>query len=633
MPLRLKTKFTLTTALLVLCVAALTSFLYLATLVRTLLDEARDRARFVTQQVYLQAQHALADAAEQGLAPASDSPEDLREYVRSVLDSNEGVRSQIAGAVGYLSTIYEVNIVGRQGLTLISSDPARAGLPAEPRKNLDQLASASWLEQLRALYGPAQVYEVSLGFNLGGEPFGEIRAGVITTLLRDRIAPRLRAAVLLALLAVVLSTAVAALASHFSLRPLARISEQLDRMARDSVVPSAPAPQPPADDPAPADELGAVRSKIDHIEAQMRGAREVFSTLRENLNQVMAGLDDALLLFAADGRNVLATPAVERLLGATPDSLLGKTAREIFPEGHPFCAALRFEGSHLLATQPRELTLNGAGAVRRVQVRVQALAAGAEGASRGAVVVLRDVDSIERLGSQIEVSERLAALGRVTAGVAHEVKNPLNSMRLWIENLKEHIPPDEAEPRRAVQILDAEIDRLDRVVRTFLDFTRPVQLHLEETSLESLCREVLLLARPQIEKARVEIRQDFEPALPPVRVDRALLKQALLNLVLNACEAMPDGGSLTLSVRRRSDMGQISVSDTGCGIPPEFQGKIFQLYFTTRKGGSGIGLATTYRIVQLHNGSIDFHSEVGRGTTFRMEFPLARSAAPPQAAS
>jgi len=111
--------------------------------------------------------------------------------------------------------------------------------------------------------------------------------------------------------------------------------------------------------------------------------------------------------------------------------------------------------------------------------------------------------------------------------------------------------------------------------------------------------------------------------VPEVYVDRALLKQAVLNLVLNAAEAMPNGGQMRLVLSRRGEMAEITVGDTGKGISAENRQKIFQLFFTTRPGGSGIGLATTFRIVQLHNGSIDFTSEVGRGTTFRIELPLA----------
>jgi signal transduction histidine kinase len=171
--------------------------------------------------------------------------------------------------------------------------------------------------------------------------------------------------------------------------------------------------------------------------------------------------------------------------------------------------------------------------------------------------------------------------------------------------------------------LDKEIDRLDTVVKRFLDFTRPMEVRLEATQLADILREVVEVAQPQLRKSKVEVAQLLPIDVPEVYVDRGLLKQAVLNLVLNAVEAMPSGGKLQMMLSRRGEMAEISVGDTGKGIPPENKQKIFQLFFTTRKGGSGIGLASTFRIVQLHNGSIDFTSEVGRGTTFRIELPLA----------
>jgi signal transduction histidine kinase len=242
----------------------------------------------------------------------------------------------------------------------------------------------------------------------------------------------------------------------------------------------------------------------------------------------------------------------------------------------------------------------------------------------GALVTLRDLDSIENINTQLQVSERLAAVGRITAGVAHEVKNPLNSMRLWLENLKEALPPEtDGMAQQAVHVLDVEIDRLDAVVKRFLDFARPMEVRLEPTQLADLLHEVLEIAQPQLQQANVEVAQLIPIGVPEAFVDRALLKQAVLNLVLNAAEAMPHGGQLQLTLSRRGETAEITVGDTGKGIPPENRQKVFQLFFTTRPGGSGIGLASTFRIVQLHNGSIDFTTEVGRGTTFRIELPLA----------
>ncbi len=225
----------------------------------------------------------------------------------------------------------------------------------------------------------------------------------------------------------------------------------------------------------------------------------------------------------------------------------------------------------------------------------------------------------------MQISEHLASIARVTAGVAHEVKNPLNSMRVWLEVLKSSLAQD-PEPQQAAKMLDSEIERLDRVVKTFLDFTRPVELQLEEMDLDALLEDALASARPAIARAGVETVASLAKGLPPVRADRQLLRQAVLNLVFNACEAMPAGGKLSVALQKAGDTAEILVSDTGKGISPEHRARIFQLYFTTRPGGTGIGLAYTFRFVQMHGGWIEFESEPGRGTTFRIRLPFAHAA-------
>jgi signal transduction histidine kinase len=246
----------------------------------------------------------------------------------------------------------------------------------------------------------------------------------------------------------------------------------------------------------------------------------------------------------------------------------------------------------------------------------------------GTLVKFKDLESRERIGTQLQVSERLANLGRITAGVAHEVKNPLNSMRIWLENLKASLPDVEGLPLQAVRVLDSEIDRLDSVVKRFLDFTRPPDMHQEEMNLKGALEEVLAVEKPELDKANIKLDARLSSNVPSVLVDRLLLKQALINLILNAIEAMPKGGQLSVSLNRRNEMAEIEIQDTGRGIAPEHRQRIFQLFFTTRVGGSGIGLASTFRTIQLHNGSIEFDSEVGRGTTFRIDLPLAHQMEP-----
>ncbi len=613
MRLSLKTKFTLATSLLVLAVVTVVSSLYLGRLMRQTLRQANDTASFVAQQVYGACGDALKDAAERGESPASLKPADLRRYVRDAFDSSSTLNSLIESDVGISPTIYEITITDADGSVLVSSDASLRDLKVARRPPLASLVRAGFFQQMRLLYGPPQTYEFSLPFQLGPEPFGDIRVGLSSALLRDQISPGLVSAGYWALGSVLLSTLLALLVSTIALAPIGRISAQLDRISAGQF------------DAEPVvergDELGAVSTKIVGIGKQLRDVREIFSTLRENLDQVMGGLEDGLLLFNGQGRAVLVSPSTERFLGGRSDELRGRRVSDIFPPTHPLRAVLHIEADQIEPAEGKEVTLDGGDGPQRIGVSVQVIRE--RGTRMGTLVTLRDVESLERIGSQLQVSERLAALGRVTAGVAHEVKNPLNSMRLWLEVLKANMPV-EPEPQQAVKMLDSEIDRLDRAVKTFLNFTRPVELNLEETDLRVLLEEIMDAARPSIAQASLELRADLPSDCPPVLVDRQLIHQAVLNLLLNASEFTDPGGRITLSLRRSGEFAVIAVEDSGRGIPAGDQKKIFQLFFTTRPGGSGIGLANTFRFVQLHNGGIEFESETGRGTTFRVKLPLAR---------
>lgn len=623
MRLRLKTKITLIIALLVLTIVGVTSWLHVLTLTRQVIEQAVSRANLVAQQVFFQAQNALADAANEGQVPASNRPEDIREYVRSALDQNSALTSLIDAEVGNSFLVYEVTIVDRDGTALISSDASLPGRKVLPRPPLSQLVNAGFIQQLRLIYGAPQAYDVSDPFKLGPPgrqmPFGEIRVALHTGLLAIEITPALRSAVFFALISVLASVLLAAIVSTAILAPVERISAQLDRISRGEF------DQKPLER---GDEFGQVSSKISQIGLQLRGVREIFSTLRENLDQILGGLEDGLLLFTRDGRAVMVSPAVENFLGSPADQLLGRTASEIFPAGHPLRSALGLVGDEFEAVAAAEVDVPASDPSlppQRIGLSVQVISE--HGTRMGALITLRDLQSLESISRQLQVSERLAALGRVTAGVAHEVKNPLNSMRLWLENLKEHLPAGDGVPRQAVAVLDNEIDRLDSVVKRFLDFMRSQELRLEETHLDELLDEVSGIARPQMERAHVQLEKQYAD-LPPVRVDRPLLTQAFLNLVFNAIQAMPSGGKLTLGLERRGESAEIRIEDTGQGIAPENRARVFQLFFTTRPGGSGIGLASAYKAIQLHDGSIDFDSQVGRGTTFRIELPLARPVEP-----
>jgi PAS domain S-box-containing protein len=620
MQLRLRTKLTLVMSGLVFLVVAAVSAVYFAQLLQQVLDQSESRASAIARSTFDQVNGALHDASAQGWRPESNATEDIVDYVNYALSASPGLQAQLQTAT-VASGIYEVSVTTGDGKVLASTDKDLLGKFSMRRLPLSQLTERGVLHQAKVLAGPADFYETNYNFTVGANdaPF-KVHVVVSSALLKNlEIKPIVRKLGIIVVLASVISTMLAAIVSGAALAPLARISAQLDRISAGQY--DAPLPEVKGF-AGGADELGQVSKKITAVGQQLRGVHEIFSTMRENLNSVMAGLEDGLLLFTRDARAVMVSPAAEKFLGDSAGNILGRRITDIFPPGHPLRTVLEIEGDELREVAA-ETELQTAEGEKRVGVSVQAIQE--DGERMGALVTLRDLDSLDSINTQLQVSERLAALGRVTAGVAHEVKNPLNSMRLWLENLKECLPPSEQDgnARQAVQVLDKEIDRLDAVVKRFLDFTKPMDVRLEATQLAELLKEVLEMTQPQMQKANVHVAQLLPIDVPEVYVDRALLKQAVLNLVLNAGEAMPNGGQLRLVLSRRGEMAEITVGDTGKGIAPEHRQKIFQLFFTTRPGGSGIGLASTFRIVQLLNGSIDFTSEVGRGTTFRIELPLA----------
>jgi signal transduction histidine kinase len=319
---------------------------------------------------------------------------------------------------------------------------------------------------------------------------------------------------------------------------------------------------------------------------------------------------------------VLVSASAEKFLGRPRREILGRTAQEIFSDGSVLGAVVlpAFQKQRQLVQYEFD-----AADGRRVQVSLDFIQE--RGTPIGALLTMRDTESVRRIEDEIEISRRLSASGRLTRGVAHEVKNPINAIVLHLQLLQNKLRQDDPETRRHMDIIGNEIHRLDRVVQILVDFTRPRDLRLEDVDLRKILESVAVLAAPDAARHDVQLVQELsdEDEALMVRADSDLMKQAILNLVLNGVQSMNNGGTLTIKARREDEMIVAEIMDQGCGIPPDAQEKIFELYFTTKgaEGGSGIGLAQTYQIMQWHYGSIEFDSIVGAGTTFRLRLPPA----------
>jgi signal transduction histidine kinase len=231
-------------------------------------------------------------------------------------------------------------------------------------------------------------------------------------------------------------------------------------------------------------------------------------------------------------------------------------------------------------------------------------------------VRVRDLTELHRITTMINYSHKLAALSRLTAGIAHEVKNPLNATMIHLELLKMQMA-DAPAALEHLAVIATQVRRLDDVVQGFLKFTRPEELQLQAVSIPDLIEEILPVVSAEAGKSGVEIRLELPHNLPHVSADPGMLQPAFLNLALNACQAMPKGGRLRIAAwAGAKNMISVVFQDTGLGISPEHLSRIFDLYFTTRQHGSGIGLSLVYRTVQLLDGEIKVESVPGHGTTF-----------------
>ncbi len=229
-------------------------------------------------------------------------------------------------------------------------------------------------------------------------------------------------------------------------------------------------------------------------------------------------------------------------------------------------------------------------------------------------------DVLFQTEEQLRRADRLSALGELSAGMAHEIRNPLGAIKGAAEILKDDYSSDDAK-YEFIKILLKESDRLNGIVQEFLGFARPKQPEFQLADLNEIIESVLLLAAPEAKKAGVGVTKKLDPVIGRRSLDAGLLKQAFLNLVLNAIQAMPGGGELSIESRFSGEGIEVKIADTGSGIPEADRKKLFSPFFTTKKNGTGLGLAITYRIIENHRGRVDVASEPGKGTTFTVKIP------------
>jgi hypothetical protein len=567
-------------------------------------DYALDRARVILHYAPHVVDREVERSTESNLMEAIAKSDSLQSQLFDLAVSSAGVD--------------EIVVTDVKGRVLVDSYPQAPNQIFHSRPDFEDLVEHQhWWTKWWVLYKTHDSYEIKED---QVDPRTSQRAVTIHVLLlpaliRNYVAPILKEHAGIAVLSVVFAVLGAFVFAAIAFQPIGKLGKMLDMMAGGQYELQQVAP------PGAADEFGIVASKVSLLGQQLRGAQTEFSDLKGNFERLLDEMEDAVLIFGRDRRLIAAAGAVESFLARGRPEVIGQPVSDIFPAGTSLglLVAQSMQLARPLRNRAVPLTIerNGVNQLKVALLSVEFLG------DSGMLVRLRDPEATRQIGRQLQTADRLSAISRLTSGVAHEVKNPLNAILMHVELAKLKLAHGDYEVTPQMDVLTSEILRLDRVVKTFLDFTRPVQLNLTDVPLADFVLELADLARPQAAATNIEVAVESEGEPVSITIDPDLFKQAVLNIVVNAIEAMPEGGRLSFRAGVRGDQAEIRISDTGPGIPAAVRDKIYNLYFTTKPTGSGIGLSMTFRIVQLHDGTIDFESEPGKGTTFSLRLPVA----------
>jgi signal transduction histidine kinase len=593
---------------------------------------------------------------------------DVEPYV--ALREDPGLRSILESSI-YGDNISFAAIVDTNGTVIVHNNRAQVGRTLAERADLGAVIKDTPMNKLRVIFeGDGQTLEVREPLKRGSDDFGSIRIGVSTLLMRSQLRQLLYDAGFTAAAALAIAVFVSGIFAQLLLRPIHVLRSGLTRLGKGEFGVTLDLPA--------GDEFGELGDFFNTVSQQLSADRTLLAGQKANLQSAVEHLEDAVALFNPSGELLFSNPAMQHTL---PADAIGRVLEGLLPNGHPYRTLveetlatrksrgpIQIQGHATEAVSvPGRTSDTGSirGGWKALQPKIEAkpgddelvvthAIAGTRGELVGVLLVSRNLAHLSRMQSTLAYSRKLVALGRLTAGIAHEVKNPLNAMMIHLELLRTKIrgtltaslqPAQVAAaggtlglgPARAtalpaqvqgalehVEIIESEIRRLDEVVQGFLKFTRPEDLRLQPVRVGGLFEEILPIIETEASKHNVKVTTEVSVSTPNVNADSAMLRQAFLNLAINACQAMPQGGSLRLvSGPASRQRVEIRIEDTGVGIKPEHLSRIFDLYFTTKERGTGIGLSMVYRIIQMHDGEIEVQSTPGRGTTFRVLLPRA----------
>lgn len=521
-----------------------------------------------------------------------------------------------------------------------SAHPERVGFRLEGPVHERAAGAESLLIQHTVFEDTGEpTYDFAVPVAVDGQKWGTIRVGLSKRRMEAEIRQTRQELALLAGGALLLGGAGVVLLARRITGPVRELEERAAAIARGELNQRI--------EPSTRDEIGRLAAAFNHMAARLVDQRtaleemnaelqrrlEELGDLKSYTDSIVNSLTTGIITVDLEGRVVTLNPAAELLTGYFRGETTGRYSTEVFADTPAVGEVLMETLASRAPITNVELTLRRRNGVPLPVELSTAPLKGGDGKDLGAVAVLRDLSVVRQLESRLRRSDQLAALGTLAAGFAHEIKNPLASLRTFTLRASRRFD-DERFRARFEEVVPRELDRINETVEQLLELARPPRLTFGLVRLPLVADRVLELYADRCEALGIEVVRVYARDVPPIRADEDALHRALVNIVTNAIDAMPSGGRLTVRVGwtdadGRPPRGQffnrrvaVDVEDTGVGIAPDDADRVFHPFFTTKPSGTGLGLALAHKIVADHAGSIDVRSAPGRGALFRIILPL-----------
>ncbi|HET7874180.1 MAG TPA: ATP-binding protein [Methylomirabilota bacterium] len=603
--LGLRAKEILAVTLLIVLVLGFATLVHLSLITRVALEDADRQAHLIARQIYAQSARSLART-------------DGRDPVAALRQDQE-LRTLLEASVEYSPQLLYAVMTDQAGRAILHSDKRKEGEVVPERPSLQTLLSLDGWSRVRALFDESQIYEAVLPVKLNGRPFAAIRIGVGLPFVRGELWSSLSQSAALASLAIVAAWGVALGLSNLALRPIRRLAQDMERLRRGEfdVGPSR----------GPMDDFGKLAFQLQLLGQEIHADRARMLAERTRYQHAVDQLEDGLMFCDADQRVLFVNRAAEPVLGRPAAEVAGVTVKEALDAGHPLRALVERAFHEGTDVRNASVTVPTDGSATDFLASVFLVDSGR--GCEGALVLVKDLRALsvsaKTLESLIRYAARLTALGRATSELAHEVKNPLHAMTIHLRILRDEIGPPSGTGGRSLEVIQNEIGRLDAIVERFRGTVRAESVARKPVDLDAVLKDVAALLEADWKDKGVTFVLHLDPAIPAVWADEELLRAAFMNIILNACQAMEGGGTVTVaSEQEGAESVRVVVTDTGPGIPPADMDKIFAPAFTTKVGGTGQGLPLARRIIEMHTGEIEVLSTVGQGTTVGVRLPVGR---------